>query len=128
LIKDEDPFRQCTICLQPFELDNGKFKIEIIEKEFIQYHKIHESEFHKECIHKWMKDKNRCPICRKILKGKNVLLIFFTFNPEYTKNVLQISRRDPSSVKKKYNWRNLCFYSHLRASFKAFTKDDKINV
>jgi len=68
LIKDEDPFRQCTICLQPFELDNGKFKIEIIEKEFIKYHKIHESKFHKKCIQEWMKDKNSCPICRKMLK------------------------------------------------------------
>jgi len=67
IINDEDLF-QCTICLQPFDIDNGKFKIEIIEKEFIKDHKIHESEFHKKCIQKWMKDNNSCPICRKILK------------------------------------------------------------
>jgi hypothetical protein len=66
LIDDEDNF--CTICLETFELENGKFKVEVLDEEFIQDHKIHESDFHKKCIQKWMKDKNTCPICRKTLK------------------------------------------------------------
>lgn len=60
--------RFCTICLQPFEFNNDKFKVEIIDKECVRDHKIHESNFHKKCIRQWMKLKNTCPICRKTLK------------------------------------------------------------
>lgn len=67
LINHEDA-SFCTICLEPFAFDNGQFKIEINDKEFVNDHKIHESDFHKECIRKWMKVKNNCPICRKTLK------------------------------------------------------------
>jgi hypothetical protein len=71
MINDED--LSCIICLQPFEFNNGKFKVEIIDKTFAKVHKIHDSDFHKGCIRKWMKNNNSCPICRKTLKRK----IFF---------------------------------------------------
>jgi hypothetical protein len=68
LINDEENF--CTICFEPFEWNNGKFKTEVIEEEMIQDHKLHESEFHQSCIEKWMENKTSCPICRKTLKEK----------------------------------------------------------
>ena len=97
IINDEDPF-QCTICLQPFDIDNGKFKIETVEKEFIKDHKIHESEFHKKCIQKWMKDNSSCPICRKILKRKNLFLSLYFLLP-FQKYQLGIFRNYPYFAK-----------------------------
>ena len=74
MINEEDP--SCIICLQPFEFNNGKFKVEIIDKTFANVHKIHDSDFHKGCIRKWMKNNNSCPMCRKTLKRKHSILFF----------------------------------------------------
>jgi hypothetical protein len=67
IVDDED--LSCAICLQPFKFGNGKFKVEIIEEKFMKDHKIHDSNFHEECIRQWMKGKINpsCPICRKQL-------------------------------------------------------------
>jgi len=68
MINNEDP--SCAICLQPFKFDHGRFQIKIIEKKFAKDHELHDSDFHKGCIEKWMKTSNdkTCPICRKTLK------------------------------------------------------------
>jgi len=57
----------CTICRGPYEFNNGKFKVEITNKKFAKDHRIHESNFHKLCIEKWMEYASSCPICRQIL-------------------------------------------------------------
>jgi len=53
MFDDEDSL--CTICLEPFEFSNGRFKTEVIDKKYAKDHQIHESNFHKKCITKWIK-------------------------------------------------------------------------
>jgi len=72
VVSMDDENLSCAICWEPFEFGNDKFKVEIMDNEFIKDHKIHESRFHEKCITKWIKAKinQSCPICRKQLKQK----------------------------------------------------------
>jgi len=93
LITNEDT---CCICLGPFLLSNGKFKVETAEEEFVKDHKIHESNFHKECITKWMGEKSTCPYCRKKLKMKNdeFLRQALQYEEQYTPRDREFSPRE----------------------------------
>jgi len=74
--------------LQPFEFGNDKYITEIMDKEFVKDHKIHDSQFHKECIEKWMKAKinQNCPICRKTLKQSFSILVKKKINEVFYDN------------------------------------------
>ncbi len=95
----------CSICLESFNSDDAIYAC----------HKCKGHGFHKDCIERWLKVKNYCPVCKQICHnlsvkviGKNLLHKIWYYRHKLSKEnkllILYLNKKLWQNVKK-WNWK-----------------------